>query len=55
MASGALFFLKDNPTETRYKTHDNGLLAIVKAFKTWKHYLEGFQHKVLEFTNYNNL
>ena len=27
--------------ETRYKTYDGKLLAIVKAFKTWRHYLEG--------------
>ena len=25
--------------ETRYKTHNGELLVIVKAFKTWKHYL----------------
>ena len=27
--------------ETQYKTHNAELLAIVKAFKTWRHYLEG--------------
>ena len=41
--------------ETRYKTHDSELLAIVEAFKTWRHYLKGSQHKVLIFTNHNNL
>ena len=41
--------------ETRYKTHDGELLAIIEAFKTWKHYLEGSQHKVLVLTDYNNL
>ena len=29
------------PVETRYKTHNGELLAIVKAFKTWRYYLEG--------------
>ena len=39
----ALFSQKIIPTETRYKTHNGKFLAIVEAFKTWKHYLEGFQ------------
>ena len=51
----AFFSYKMIPVETRYKTHDGELLAIVEAFKTWKHYLEGFRHKVLVFTNHNNL
>ena len=33
------------PAETRYGTHDGKLLAIVKAFKTWRHYLKGYQHE----------
>ena len=47
------FFL--SLVETRYKTHNGELLVIVEALKTWKHYLEGFQYKVLVFTNHNNL
>ena len=43
------------PAETRYKTHNNELLAIVEAFKTWRHYLEGCKHEVLVLTNHNNL
>ena len=43
------------PTETRYKTNDNELLAIVEAFKTWRHYLEGCKHEVLVLTDHNNL
>ena len=41
--------------KTCYKMHDGELLAIIKAFKTWKHYLKGFKHKVLVFTDHNNL
>ncbi len=41
--------------EPRYETHNNELLAIIKAFKTWKHYLKDCKHKVLMLTNYNNL
>ena len=40
--------------ETRYKTHDCEPLAIVEAFKTWKHYLKGCKHEVLVLINYNN-
>ena len=43
------------PAETHYETHDIELLAIVKAFKTWRHYLEGCKHKVLVLTDHNNL
>ena len=42
-------------TKSWYKTHDAELLAIVEAFKTWGHYLEGCKHKVLILTNHNNL
>ena len=41
--------------ETQYKTHNGELLAIIEAFKTWRHYLEGCKHEVLVFTNHNNL
>ena len=43
------------PTETRYETHNGELLAIIKAFKTWSHYLEGSQHEVLVLIDHNNL
>ncbi len=43
------------PVKTRYETHDGKLLAIVEAFKTWRHYLEDCKHELLVLTNYNNL
>ena len=43
------------PAKTRYKTHNDKLLAIVKTFKTWCHYLEEYKHKNLVFTDHNNL
>ena len=43
------------PAETRYETHNGELLAIVEAFKTWRHYLEGCKHEVLVLTDHNNL
>ena len=39
----------------RYETYNSELLAIIKAFKTWKHYLKGCKDKVLILTNHNNL
>ena len=51
----AFFSRKMIPAETRYETHDGELLAIVEAFKTWRHYLEGSQHEVLILTDHNNL
>ena len=43
------------PAKTQYKTYEGELLAIVEAFKTWRHYLEGCKHKVLILINHNNL
>ena len=51
----AFFSRKMIPAETWYKTHDGELLAIVEAFKTWRHYLEGCKHEVLVLMDYNNL
>ena len=51
----AFFSRKMILAETRYETHNGELLAIVEAFRTWRHYLKGSQHKVLVLTNYNNL
>ena len=51
----AFFSREMIPAETRYQTHDQELLVIVEAFKTWRHYLEGCRYKVLVLTNHNNL
>lgn len=51
----AFFLKKMIPAKTRYKTHDQELLAIVEAFKTWRHYLEGCKYRVFVITNHNNL
>ena len=41
--------------ETKYETHNGELLAIVEAFKTWRHYLKDCKHEVLVLTDHNNL
>ena len=53
--SVVFFFWKIISAETMYETHNNELLAIIKAFKTWKHYLKRSQHKVLILNKHNNL
>ncbi len=40
--------------ETRYKTYNNELLAIIEAFKTWRYYLEDCKYEALILINYNN-
>ena len=51
----AFFLRKMISAETRYKTYDGKLLAIVKALKIWCHHLKGYKHKVLVFTDHNNI
>ncbi len=36
-------------------THDNELLAIVEAFKTWRQCLKGYEHEVFMLPDHNNL
>ena len=43
------------PAKTRYKTHDGEILAIIKAFRTWRHDLEGCNQEVFILTNHNKL
>ena len=51
----ALFSRKMIPAKTQYQTHIGKLLAIVEAFKTWRHYLEGCKYEILVLTDHNNL
>ena len=45
----AYYSWKMIPTKTKYKTYNGKLLAIVKVFKKWWHYLESCKHKVFIF------
>ena len=51
----AFFSKKLIPAETRYTTGDQELLAIVKAFQEWRHYLEGASERTLVLTDHDAL
>lgn len=51
----AFFSRKIILAETGYETYNIKLKAIIEAFKITRHYLEGYRHKILVFTNLNNL
>ena len=50
----AYFLRKIIPAKTWYKTYNGEFLAIVKAFKTWRHYLKSCKHEVFVLTDHNN-
>ena len=46
---------KLNPAERNYEIHDKELLAILEAFKEWKHYLIGSVKPITVYTGHQNL
>ena len=50
----AFFSRKIIFVKTWYKTYNNEFLAIVKAFKTWQHYLKDCKYEILILTDHNN-
>ena len=46
---------KLNDAERNYEIHDKELLAILDAFKEWKHYLLGANELVTVYTDHQNL
>jgi len=46
---------KLTPAEQNYDIYDKELLAIVDAFKYWRHYLQGARHKIVVITDHKNL
>ena len=46
---------KMNEAERRYATHEQELLAIVKAVKEWRHYLHGSTFPIVIQTDHNSL
>ena len=44
-----------SPAEQNYDIYDRELLAIIRALKSWRHYLHGSPFPVQVFTNHKNL
>uniref|UniRef100_A0A670JYV5 Gypsy retrotransposon integrase-like protein 1 n=1 Tax=Podarcis muralis TaxID=64176 RepID=A0A670JYV5_PODMU len=51
----AFFSRKLNKSEQNYTVYDRELLAIHEAFRRWRHFLIGAQHKVQVCTDHKNL
>ena len=51
----AFYSAKMLPAETRYTTGDQEMLAIVRSFKEWRHYLEGAKEKTLVLSDHETL
>jgi hypothetical protein len=51
----AYFSRKLLPAEANYETYDSEMLAIVAAFKQWRHYLEGSRYPVTVLSDHANL
>jgi hypothetical protein len=41
--------------EVNYDIHDRELLAIVQAFRQWRHYLQGAEHEIIVKSDHHNL
>jgi RNase H-like domain found in reverse transcriptase len=44
-----------NEAERNYDVYDREFLALIRAFKFWRHFLEGMSHKIKVFTDHANL
>lgn len=44
-----------NEAERNYDVHDRELLAIMKTFEAWRHYLAGSPHKIDVWSDHRNL
>ncbi|KAJ2891394.1 hypothetical protein MKZ38_000508 [Zalerion maritima] len=51
----AFYSKKLNVPELNYQIHDKELMAIIEAFREWKHYLTGTKHPVKVYTDHKNL
>ena len=51
----AYYLYKMQSAKLNYETHNAELLAIVKSFKIWHHYLEKATYTILVLTDHNNL
>jgi hypothetical protein len=43
------------PAELNYEIYDKEMLAIVRTFQEWRHYLQGAKHRTTVYTDHKNL
>jgi hypothetical protein len=51
----AFYSQKLDETQSRYETHDQELMAIVEAFRHWRHYLEGVSEPTQVLSDHQSL
>ena len=51
----AFYSRRYTPTEANYDIGNRELLAVVEAFREWRHWLEGAEHLVTVWTDHKNL
>ena len=44
-----------SPVERNYEIHNVEMLAIIRGFEEWHHYLEGARHPIEVLTDHKNL
>jgi hypothetical protein len=44
-----------NPVKQNYKIHNKKMLAVMRALKEWRHFLEGAKQRVEIWTDHKNL
>jgi uncharacterized protein Usg len=44
-----------NTTERNYDVYDQEFLVLIRAFRFWRHFLEGSSHKIKVYTDHANL
>ena len=52
---GAYLSKSLSDAERNYDIYDKELLAMIRGFEAWRHYLEGAPHKIQVFTDHKNL
>jgi len=50
----AFYSQKLNGPELNHQIHDKELMAIIEAFREWKHYFTGTKHAVKVYTDHKN-
>ena len=44
-----------SPAERNYEVYDRELLAIIRALRDWRHYVQGSPHETIVYSDHKNL